>query len=361
VQDDDAGGRVDRPFWRGRRVLLTGHTGFKGAWLLLWLQDAGAEVTALALPPEHDDGIYSLCGPWADVEEHTCDLRQSEELARVVRRAQPEVVLHLAAQALVRRSYETPLETWGSNVMGTANLLQAVTGAPSVRAVVVVTSDKVYRNDGAGRPFREDDPLGQYDPYSSSKAATELVVESWRKSFFRDGGPAVATARAGNVIGGGDQARDRLVPDVLRAVSRQEVLQIRFPDSVRPWQHVLEPLHGYLRLAEHLAGGRRDVEAVNFGPELDCCRPVAEVVTRIHELLGSGSWQVTPGERQEAALLRLDSTLARDVLGWSPRLDLERALAWTVQWYEATRDGADVRAVALDQLHSYSALAGEKE
>ncbi len=347
-------------FWHDRRVLVTGHTGFKGAWLTLWLQHLGAHVTGLSLPPEHPDGTYAACAPWVGVAEHEADIRDGGAVHRAFRDSSPEVVLHLAAQALVRRSYEQPAQTYATNVMGTAHVLEAIRSTPSVRAAVVVTSDKVYRNDGTGKAFREDAPLGQSDPYSSSKASAELLTASWRASFF-SAGPGVATARAGNVIGGGDKATDRLVPDALRALTSNAPLRLRFPAAVRPWQHVLEPLHGYLLLAQALATGAAGVpDAVNFGPDTASCRPVAEVVDTLFRLVGTGSWEEESGHRREATLLRLDSSLAGRTLGWRPALDLDTALLWTVEWHKAERAGDSARALALAQICRYGRLLEER-
>lgn len=347
---------VEGESWRGRRVLVTGHTGFKGAWLALWLRRLGATVIGLSLPAEHTDGAYAAFSPWDDVEEHLVDLRDHERVAEVVTQADPQIVLHLAAQALVRRSYEDPMGTWATNVLGTGALLEGVRRSPGVEAVVVVTSDKVYRNDGDGHPFSEDAPLGQSDPYSSSKAACEVLTEAWRRSFFANG-PRVATARAGNVIGGGDQGTDRLVPDALSALVRREVLRLRFPQAVRPWQHVLEPLHGYLLLADALASGQVDAPAaVNFGPSMESCRPVAEVVDTLHRLAGDGQWEHEPGQRAEATLLTLDSTLAEKSLSWSPRLQLSTALDWTIRWHRVAEAGGDLLGLAEAQIDDYELL-----
>jgi CDP-glucose 4,6-dehydratase len=258
--------RPDPHFWRGKRVLLTGHTGFKGAWLALWLQRLGAQVTGVALPPATEPNLFTLARVEQGVETHFCDIRSAQALALRVRAARPEVVLHLAAQALVRPGYAAPLDTFATNVMGTAHLLDALRGLPEVRVAVVVTTDKVYRNREWAYPYREDDQLGGHDPYSASKAATELVTASYRDSFLAAQGVAVATARAGNVIGGGDWAQDRLLPDAVRAWGAGETLHIRRPHATRPWQHVLEPLAAYLRLAQRLWEQPGLAGAYNFGP-----------------------------------------------------------------------------------------------
>lgn len=350
---------ADASFWRNRRVLLTGHTGFKGAWLALWLEHLGASVTGLSLPPESPDGIHGAIGTWDGLDARMVDLRDADGVARVVADADPEVVLHLAAQALVRRGYADPVGTYDVNVMGTAHVLRAVQRASSVQAIVVVTSDKVYANDGAGRPFIESDPLGHGDPYSNSKACAELLVASWRTSFLGPKGIPVATARAGNVVGGGDVAADRLLPDAFRALAAADVLRLRNPDAVRPWQHVLEPLSGYLLLAQRLATGELAPEAVNFGPDDDSCRSVSEVVQRVFDLTGTGTWEPDGGAQPpEASLLRLDSSLAHRRLGWRPRLDLAGTLAWTVDWWRAQVEGSDMRAFSLAQIAAYEELIG---
>ena len=332
-------------FWRGRRVLLTGHTGFKGAWLALWLDRLGAEVGALALAPETEPNLFDVLSPWPHLESTFGDLRDPATTARAFD-ARPEVVFHLAAQALVRRSYAEPVETAQTNVLGTVNLLEAARTAPSVTAIVVVTSDKVYRNDGGGRPFREDDALGGDDPYSASKACQEIVAAAYRESFFRRGGVHLACARAGNVIGGGDWGADRLVPDFVRAVSAGEALAVRRPDATRPWQHVLEPLAGYLAYAERLAAGDGAPEALNFGPPLEDARPVRWVADGLVERWGGGAeWRADESEHPpEAGLLTLDASRAAAALGWRPRLALGDALDWTVAWYRAHARGDDMRA-----------------
>ena len=339
--------------WRGRRVLVTGHTGFKGAWLALLLAELGAEVTGLALAPEHPDGLYARCGVDEHVDHHTVDVRDADSVARVVARARPDVVLHLAAQSLVPRSFRDPVRTYAVNVVGTASLLSAC-AASGPAAVLVVTSDKVYANDGSGRPFVESDPLGGGDPYSSSKAATEIVVQSWRHSFFADGGPQVATARAGNVIGGGDQAEGRLLPDVYRALTAGVPVAVRNPSAVRPWQFVLEPLVGYLRYTDRLANGDDVPGALNFGPDAAGAWPVHDVVDKVVEQWGDGSWAATddrPGP--EAGMLALDASLARRSLGWRPMLGLTTALAWTSEWYRLAAAGGDCRGLTLEQIRRY--------
>lgn len=345
-------------WWDGRRVLVTGHTGFKGAWLTLWLQRLGASVTGLALPPEDPAGTFPALAPWPALDSHMVDLRDAPRVADVVAGADPEVVLHLGAQALVRRSYADPAGTWAVNVVGTANVLEAARARPSVRSVVVVTSDKVYANLGDGRPFVEDDRLGGHDPYSSSKAAAELATASWRRSYFDALGVGVATARAGNVIGGGDRGEDRLLPDLWRALESGSTVRLRYPQATRPWQFVLEPLHGYLLLAEALAQGHTAVpKAVNFGPGLTGCVPVGTVVDRAIARWGEGHWEQEPAQQpHEARLLHLDASLATSALGWRPRLGVDTALAWTVEWWRAAAAGDDLRKVAESQIDAYEHL-----
>ena len=329
-----AGVGVDAGFWSGRRVLVTGHSGFKGSWLSLWLTDLGAEVTGFSAPPD--------------------DVRDAAAVQAAVHRAAPEVVLHLAAQPIVRRSYEAPAETYAVNVMGTVNLLDAVRAADSVRAVVVVTSDKCYLNRGYERAYLEDDALGGSDPYSSSKAAQELVAAAYRESY----GLPLATARAGNVIGGGDEGEDRLVPDVMRAALDGRPVQVRNPRAVRPWQHVLNPLSGYLILAQRLAEDPPAEGAFNFGPADADARPVGDVVARLAELWPGGLEQrdaSDPDAPHEAGYLHIDSARARESLGWRPRWDLDRALEAVVDWYTAYGDGADTNALTLAQIREFSA------
>lgn len=349
---------VSDSHWRGRRVLVTGHTGFKGAWLCLWLVQRGARVTGFALPPTRPS-LFELARVWEDVAHVEGDLRQPAALRRAFAAAEPEVVFHLAAQSLVRESYREPVATYQINVGGTVAVLEACRHG-AVRAVIVVTSDKCYRNVGSSAPFRESDPLGGDDPYSSSKAAAELATAAYRQSFFATSGPAVATARAGNVIGGGDFAPERLIPDIVRAYLASQQLSLRNPGAVRPWQHVLEPLSGYLMLAERLLGGDRSTaRAWNFGPGPEDAKRVSWIAERAQLLLANRQpWINQPDiAYPEAETLHLDSRDAREMLGWRPRLGVESALNWAMEWYQAWRAGADVRGITLAQLDRYAALA----
>jgi CDP-glucose 4,6-dehydratase len=360
-------------------VAVTGHTGFKGAWLSLWLQSLGADVTGLAPGPPTVPSLYELAEVGAHMTEHPVDVRQADQVCEALARVRPHVVLHLAAQPMVRRSLQEPAMTYAVNVMGTVNVLEAVRlAAPDARAVVVVTSDKCYeqppdtRADGRGarhlcapsRPFVEGDRLGGSDPYSSSKACAELVTAAYRRTYFsgREGNgqaPAnLASARAGNVIGGGDWGRDRLVADIVRALERGEVLKVRNPDAVRPWQHVLNPLFGYLRLAERLArGGGQAARAWNFGPPVAEARPVSWVVSRLAELWrGAFRWEVDAHPHPaEATHLTIDSSAAERELDWSPGWTLEQGLEALVHWHEALRGGHDMRAVSLTQIERFAA------
>jgi CDP-glucose 4,6-dehydratase len=345
--------------WQNRRVLVTGHTGFKGGWLSLWLAARGAHVHGFALDPPTTPSFHEACGVAGIVaDDRRGDLRDPAALDDCLAAARPEVVFHLAAQPLVRRSYREPLETFDANVMGTARLLEAARRCDAVRAVVVVTTDKVYDNREWDWAYRETEPLGGADPYSASKACAELVCESYRRSFLAAGGIRLATARAGNVIGGGDWAADRLVPDFLRAVTAGEPLAIRAPRSVRPWQHVLEPLAGYLLLAERLLESDRFAEAWNFGPAEDDARPVGDVVDELCRLVPGARWHRDGADHpHEAGMLRLDSTKARQRLGWRPRWGLEEALARTIDWHRAWQGGADMAAVSLAQIQAFETAA----
>jgi CDP-glucose 4,6-dehydratase len=351
---------VDPHFWSGRRVLVTGHTGFKGAWLSLWLQSLGAELSGLASGRPSEPCLYELAGVGANMREHAVDIRDADGVLTALGEADPEVVLHLAAQPLVRRALRDPASTYEINVIGTVNVLEAVRRAGErVRAVVVVTSDKCYENRG-GRPrrFVEGDPLGGDDPYSSSKACAELVCAAFRSSFFSaPRSPRLGTARAGNVIGGGDWGEDRLLADSVRAVEDRRALRIRNPHAVRPWQHVLNPLSGYLGLAQALCSGTDAARAWNFGPGAGDARPVGWVVRRLAELWDVAlSWELDERENPpEAAHLELDSSAAERELGWVCEWDLEQALELVVQWHRAHQAGEDMRAVSLAQIASFAA------
>ncbi|WP_231882436.1 MULTISPECIES: CDP-glucose 4,6-dehydratase [Chromobacterium] len=345
---------VNAAFWSGRRVFLTGHTGFKGGWLSLWLDSLGARVHGYALPPSARPSLFDAARVGDAAASELADIRDSAALSAALARAEPSIVFHLAAQPLVRQSYADPLGTLSTNVMGTANLLEAARRCPGVEAVVVVTTDKCYENHEWPWAYRESDALGGHDPYSSSKACAELVCAAYRSSY--PGGAPIATARAGNVIGGGDWSADRLVPDLLQAFAEGRSLAIRSPDAVRPWQHVLESLAGYLRLAERLAAGQPDAaSAWNFGPADDSNRPVSWVADTLAGLWGGGGWHRDGADHpHEAGILRLDSAKARRRLGWTPRWSLEEALSATLDWHRAWRRGADMRAFTIEQIAAYS-------
>ena len=340
----------DAAFWAGKRVLLTGHTGFKGAWLTLWLERLGAEVTGLSLPAE-PGSLGALLGIDRRVASHAVDIRDASATRAAIAAAAPDLVIHMAAQALVRPSYTDPLGTFAINVMGTAHVLEASRGA---RAVLAVTTDKVYENREWPYPYREADALGGHDPYSASKAAAELVAACWRSAFLAPAGIAVATARAGNVIGGGDWSRDRLVPDCMRAFADGRPVRIRNPVATRPWQHVLEPLAGYLLLAQALFASRDVARAYNFGPGADSVATVGAVVGQLARCWGDdATWSADPGPHpHEAGLLAVDASLARHDLDWRPRLALQDAIAATVAWYRRQRDAGDAcRLIHADIDH----------
>ena len=348
---------IDSDFWRRRRVLVTGHTGFKGAWLSLWLQSLGADVTGLAPGPPTSPSLYELAGVGAHMRERALDVCDARAVREAFDQAMPEVVLHLAAQATVRESLRDPLGTYHVNVLGTASVLEAVRTAGGVRAVVVVTSDKCYENSGASaRSFAEGDALGGDDPYSSSKACAEIVTAAYRSSYFRGvDAPRVASARAGNVIGGGDWGADRLLGDIVRAVQEGRPVRVRNPQAVRPWQHVLNPLSGYLLLAEELWRADDVARAWNFGPDAEHARTVRWVVETLAALSGDGvEWEPDAGPNPpEAEWLALDSTAAERRLGWRPGWGLSQALQKVVEWHQAERRGADMRRLTLGQIEAF--------
>ena len=346
--------------YRNRRVLVTGHTGFKGSWLSLWLTEMGAEVSGIALAPQTEPSLWNLLQ--LKITNHLVDVRDAAEVAKLVAEIQPEIVFHLAAQPLVRRSYANPLETWSTNVMGAANVLDACRLTPGVRAIVMITTDKVYENQEWSWGYRENDRIGGHDPYSASKAAIELLTESYRSSFFkRDNRVQLATARAGNVIGGGDWSQDRLIPDLMRAAGAGVPLEIRSPNATRPWQHVLECVSGYMLLGQKLLAGEPGFdEAWNFGPEIDSNRTVHEVLTALRQHWDGFSWRVdTQPQPHESNVLYLDNSKAKARLGWQPVWTLTETLAATVDWYNAVP--AEKKEFSLQQLADFVAAAREKK
>lgn len=342
-------------FWQGKRVLLTGHTGFKGSWLSLWLQRLGAQVTGVSLAPADGTNLFTLAGVAGGMDSRTGDIRDAAGLSAVVRDAKPEIVLHLAAQALVRSSYHDPLATYATNVMGTAHLLDALRGLDSVRVAVMVTTDKVYRNREWTYPYREDDALGGHDPYSASKAASEIVIASYRDAFLAAQGVAVASARAGNVIGGGDWSVDRLIPDAVRAWQTGATLDIRRPEAIRPWQHVLSSLAAYLSLAEQLWSQPALAGAYNFGPYTHEAATVRHVVELARDAYGSGTvrYDESGAGLHEAGLLALEIAKARSVLNVSPQWGLSETVRRTMAWYRAQREGADARTLCETEIAQY--------
>jgi CDP-glucose 4,6-dehydratase len=354
-------------FWRSKRVFLTGHTGFKGSWLALWLQSLGADVTGYALQPPTDPSLFDTARVGEGMKSVIADIRDMPALQHALLDARPEIVIHMAAQPLVRLSYQNPVETYATNVMGTVHLLEAVRQTPGVKAVVNITTDKCYENREWVWGYRENEPMGGYDPYSNSKGCAELVSAAFRSSFFNSSayaqhGVAIATVRAGNVIGGGDWAQDRLIPDILAAFEVSQPARIRNPHAIRPWQHVLEPLRGYLNLAERLYQHGPDyAEGWNFGPNDEDAKPVGWIVEQMAALWGPGAtWQVDAGEHpHEAAYLKLDISKARSRLNWHPALSLKQALQLIVDWSQARSSGVDMQQFTSAQIKSYQALTAE--
>ncbi|TFH11253.1 MAG: CDP-glucose 4,6-dehydratase [Nitrosomonadales bacterium] len=349
---------IDREFWRDKRVFLTGHTGFKGGWLALWLQAMGAEVHGYSLSPPTDPNIFMIGEVCKGMASSTiADIRDASALVKAMQIARPDIAFHLAAQSLVRYSYTEPMETYAINVMGTVNLFEAIRKSPTVQVVVNVTTDKCYENREWIWPYRENEPMGGYDPYSNSKACSELITSAYRRSFLQEIGVSVASARAGNVIGGGDWAPDRLIPDFLRAIDAGQALVIRSPNAVRPWQHVLEPLSGYLMLAESLfSDGPRFSEAWNFGSSDDDARTVGWIVEYLIASSPGASWQHdTNVQLHEANHLKLDSSKARTQLKWKARWKLQTALEKTLEWHTCWRQGDDMHQRTLEQIMAYQA------
>jgi CDP-glucose 4,6-dehydratase len=348
---------MNADFWRDRNALVTGHTGFIGSWLSLWLTSLGTRVTGLALDPPTQPSMFAACRIATQLADIRRDVRDLDGLSYDFRRALPDVIFHLAAQPLVRAGYADPIGTYATNVMGTANVLEAARRLDRPTAVVVFTSDKCYENVETDRPYVERDPLGGYDPYSSSKACAEIVTSAFRRSFESPGGGRIATVRAGNVIGGGDWAADRLLPDFVRAAGAQRSLSIRNPSAVRPWQHVLEPVRGCLQLAERLAEhGGQFAAAWNFGPDSDDAYTVEDVIRMAAQCWGAGAaWRTDESSHpHEAGLLRVDAGKAREHLGWQARWPLQRAVERTVSWYKAHLSGEDMKEVTLRQIAEYS-------
>ncbi|BDX22494.1 CDP-glucose 4,6-dehydratase [Polynucleobacter sp. TUM22923] len=352
-------------FWSGKKVFLTGHTGFKGSWLSLWLQQLGAQVTGYALQPPTNPSLFEVAQVAQGMTSIIGDIRDGTMLTNAMRQAAPDIVIHMAAQPLVRRSYVDPVETYSTNVMGTVNLLEAVRQTPSVRAIVNVTTDKCYENKEWVWGYRENEPMGGFDPYSSSKGCAELVTAAYRNSFFNSSQHsehqvALATARAGNVIGGGDWAEDRLIPDILRAIQNGQRVNIRNPHATRPWQHVLEPLSGYLALAEKLyTDGAAFAEAFNFGPAEEDAKPVQWIVEQLTQSWGDGaSWHLDGGTHpHEAHYLKLDCSKARATLGWQPHWQLGQTLQAIIVWHKAhsaLKGSQDMRSLCLQQINDYS-------
>ena len=347
-------------FWRGKTVFLTGHTGFKGGWLALWLSSLGARVHGYALTPPTTPDLFTQARVGDGLASHTvADVRDPGALAAALRSCEPDIVLHLAAQPLVRSSYAEPVMTYSVNVMGTVHLLEAARTCESVRSIVIVTTNKCYENKEWAWGYRESEPMGGHDPYSSSKGCAELVTAAYRDSFLASAGIAVASARAGNVIGGGDWAMDRLLPDFFRAAKAGRVLEVRYPDATRPWQHVLEPLSGYLTLAEQLfTHGQPVAQAWNFGPADEDAKPVRWLLDRLTAQMPGTSWRHVGGEHvHEAGYLKLDSSKARSLLHWSPRWALAEALSRTVEWQQAWNSGRDMRDFSLRQIAEHQACA----
>ncbi len=348
-------------FWQGKKVLITGHTGFKGSWLSLWLKRMGTHVTGYSLPPPTTPSLFEIAHVEDGIKSIIDDVRDPEKLRSCIVENKPEIIIHMAAQTLVRYSYHHPVETYFTNVMGTVNLLEAVRQCGEVRVVIIVTSDKCYENKGWLWGYRENDPMGGRDPYSSSKGCAELVTSAYRNAFFSEKdfvrhGVAVASVRAGNVIGGGDWAKDRLIPDIMNAFMENRPVLIRYPHAVRPWQHVLEPLSGYLCLAEKLwEDGARFARAWNSGPHVEDTRPVSWIVDHLISLWGDGACREldTSTTLPEDNYIKLDCSQARNLLGWSPKLDLPTTLLWIVEWYRSYQHKKDMYAITADEISRF--------
>jgi CDP-glucose 4,6-dehydratase len=346
-------------FWVDKKVLITGHTGFKGSWLSLWLQSLGANLTGMALESPTSPNMFELANIGEGMKSYLVDIRDFNAVEKVVSEACPEIVIHMAAQPLVRYSYQNPIDTYATNVMGTVHLLEALRKQGGAKAVVNVTSDKCYENKEWVWGYREGEPLGGFDPYSNSKGCAELVTSTYRRSFFQEKGIGLASARAGNVIGGGDWAQDRLIPDILKSFQDRKPVVIRSPDATRPWQHVLEPLSGYLTLAEALWNDQSNfAEAWNFGPKEEDAKPVSWIVDHMVDLWGEDASWILDHERQphEAHFLKLDTSKSRGALSWAPRWDIHKALDKTILWHKAWLSCENLKQFSLKQINEYSAL-----
>lgn len=348
---------MDKSFWCGKRVCVTGHTGFKGAWLSFWLAELGAKVYGYSLSPENRRGAYYGLNLRERLRgESLNDVQDLQKVTEFFREVDPEVVFHLAAQPLVRRAYEKPIDTYSVNILGTANILEAARSLFTLKSIVVVTTDKCYKNLEWEWPYRETDALGGHDPYSASKACAELVVDSYRKSFLAKQGIGIATARAGNVIGGGDHSSDRLLPDFIRSIESHKQFLVRSPSAVRPWQHVIEPIAGYLLLAKRLfeTSSNLNFEALNFGPNHDDIKTVRWIVEYICEQVAESTWVVDQSDSpHEATLLSLDNSKAKAILGWKPRFDIAKALDHTLDWWRCERENGPLDTLAADQIADY--------
>lgn len=356
---------INNEFWKSKRVFVTGNTGFKGSWLSLWLLQLGANVKGFSLEPPTEPSLFSLANLSQNISTDIGDIRNYEALFNSIKEFKPEIVIHMAAQPLVRDSYRIPVETYSINVMGTVHVLEAIRNVGSVRAVVNVTTDKCYENKEWLWGYRENEPMGGFDPYSNSKGCAELVTSAYRNSFFsnKDSNVALASARAGNVIGGGDWATDRLIPDSMRSLLANKVISIRNPSAIRPWQHVLEPLRGYLLLAQELyENGKKFADGWNFGPEDNDAKPVSWIVDRLCSKWGQGIYEINSSDQlHEARYLKLDCSKAKFELGWKPKLTLDSALDYIVDWYKAYKDDNDMQSFTLNQIDKYNNLRNNEE
>lgn len=347
---------LSKGFWQDRKVFMTGHTGFKGSWLSLWLTNWGARLTGYSLQPSTNPSLFETIQIQKEINNYFENICNYKTLLKALNQSQPEIVFHLAAQPLVLKSYQDPIETYNTNVMGTVNLLEAIRSVKSVKAVIVITSDKCYENKEWLWPYRENESMGGHDPYSSSKGCAELVTSAFRNSFFKDSSTAVASVRAGNVIGGGDWSENRLIPDIIRSIVKNETLELRNPNSIRPWQHVLEPLHGYLLLAEKMVlENVKYSEAWNFGPANESHKEVSHIIKKFEDLWGSKLKikKIENEKKHEAVLLKLDSTKANTVLKWLPKLNLDETIKYIVDWHKAFENKDNMKLFTSNQIDSF--------